>query len=225
MSRKLSLNRVFAFLVSFFVCNVVMAQGNFAETHNEPGDTVAKKLDCRITLEGGVGSWFGQGYAYTGLVPEIRYHFNDRFSLSAGVRLLNGFSLSRSYNLQGNKQSLVPRRGGAKLVEAYVAGEFQVNERLWLAASLLHIGGEMDFMPFHGAGSKYLSANVFSADIRYRTRRGSLLGIHVSYIDDRGGLLAPWYYDPYMDGFFSYGEEIGFGGGFGFGAGRGFGFY
>lgn len=178
-----------------------------------------------MTLEGGVGSWFGRGYAFTGVAPEIRYHFNERFSLSAGVRLLNGFGLSRNYKLQSNNRSLAPRRDGAKLVEAYVAGEFQINDRLWLAASLLHIGGEINFMPFYGNSSSYVSATAFSADLRYRTRRGSLLGLHISYIDDPAGILAPWFYDPCMDGFYSYGHEIGFGGGFGFGMGRGFGFY
>ncbi len=188
-------------------------------------DSIEKKFEGRITLEGGVGSWFGHRYAYTGVAPEIRYHFNDHFTLSAGARLINGFGLSCHYSLRPDNSSLAPRRGGAKLAEAYVAGEYQVNERLWLAASFLYIGGETDFLPVYGGRGGYVRATAFTADMRYRTRRGSLLGFHISYINDPSGLMAPWFYDPCMDGFFSYGEDMGIGGGFGFGLGRGFAFY
>lgn len=184
-----------------------------------------KKLDCRLTLEAGVGNMFGMGYAFTGVAPEIRYHFNEKFTLSAGVKVVEGFGLgnNRSLNVQRGR-SLAPRKSGSRLYEMYVSGEYQVNERLWVAATLLHIGGEINFVPFYGDGTHDVSATAFSADLRYRTRRGSLLGFHLSYINDRGGLMAPYLYSPYLydpcvDDSFWYGETLR--GGFG----RSFGFY
>lgn len=184
-----------------------------------------KKLDRRLTLEAGVGNIFGMGYAFTGVAPEVRYHFNERFSLSAGVKVTEGFGLGRNYGFDGRGgKSLAPRKGGTRLYEMYVSGEYQVNERLWVAATLLHIGGTIDFVPWYGDGTHNVSATAFSADLRYRTRRGNMLGFHLSYINDKGGLMAPYLYSPYLydpcwDDTFWHGETLR--GGFG----RSFGFY
>lgn len=183
------------------------------------------KIDCRMTFEAGVGNIFGRGYAFTGVAPEVRYHFNDRFSLSAGVKLTEGFSLGRDYGFDARGgRSLAPRRSGTRLYQAYIAGEYQVNERLWLAASLLHIGGTLDFVPWYGVGDGSVSATAFSAELRYRTRRGNMLGFHLSYINDKGGLMAPYLYSPYLYDP-CWGDSFWYGDSFHYGFGRSFGFY
>jgi len=221
--QSLSYIQLLLFLSAVFCNMAVHAQDSVASpciyTTSEHGSALSKRIDCRLTLEGGGGSWFGMGYAYTGVAPEIRYHFNNRFTVSTGMRVLNGFGLSRSIGIQSSHQSLAPKRGGTKLIEAYVANEYQVNERLWIAASLLHIGGEIDFTPFHSKNATHVSATAFSANLCYRTHRGSLLDFHISYIDDHNGLLAPYFYDFNMDGLHWYGDSMGFS------LGRSFGFY
>lgn len=211
-------------LAVFFVVSIFFPMTVTAQDTLDMRPWKQKKLDCRLTLEAGVGNMFGVGYGFTGVAPEIRYHFNEKFSLSAGVKVTEGFGLgtNRSLNVQRG-QSLAPRKSGSRLYEMYVSGEYQVNERLWVAATLMHIGGEINFIPFYGDGTHNVSATAFSADLRYRTRRGSLLGFHLSYINDKGGLMAPYLYSPYLydpcwDDPFGYGETLrgGFGHSFGF---------
>lgn len=185
---------------------------------NEPGPQL-KKVDCRLTWEGGVGSLFGMGYAFTGVAPEIRYHVNERFAISAGAKISNGFTLNKNYNISPAQRSLAPHRQTARVYEMYVGGEYQVNDRLWLAASILHIGGTFDmplFLATHSDGR--ISATAFTADFRYLTRKGNMLGLHLSYVNDQTGILAPCLYNPCMDGLWGYGERwsSGFNHSFGF---------
>lgn len=179
-----------------------------------------QRLDGRVSLEAGGGSLFGQKYAYSSVAPEVRYHINDRLSISGGIRLTNGFGLGTSYNIHGReRQTLAPRRGKAKMYEAYVSGECQVNERLWISATLLHVGGEIGFTPFNSKKNMTLNATGFFADLRYKTRSGSLLGFHLSYIHDNNGILTPYLYNPCMDGLYWYDNPMGYG------FGRSFGFW
>lgn len=203
---------------------IVMAQDSVDLRPLRQKEPTMKKLDCRLTLEAGVGSFFGKGYAFTGVAPEVRYHFNDRFSLSAGMKLTEGFGLGMDYgiNARGGR-NLAPRRSGTRLYQAYISGEYQVNERLWIAASLLHIGGTVDFVPWYGMTDGTVSATALSAELRYKTRRGNMLVFHLSYINDNGGIMAPYLYSPYLndpcwDSPFWYGESLrcGFGRSFGF---------
>lgn len=197
---------------------VLMGGGLCAQQADDTVRTI-KKLDCRLTLDAGAGSWFGKGYAFTGVAPELRYHFNDHIAISGGLKMTNVYSLG-DYQIRGREaQSLAPRKGGGRLYEAYLSGEFQLNDRLWLAATLLHIGGTLDYGLANGRNGEMVSATGFFADLHYRTRRGSMLGLHLSYVNDRNGLLAPYLYSPYFDDMFWYGERIGYG------FGRSFGFY
>lgn len=212
--RKVFSRTVRICLAVFFIVGVCFPMTTEAQDTVDLRPWNQKKLDCRITLEAGVGNMFGVGYAFTGVASEVRYHFNERFTLSAGVKVTEGFGLGRNYGFDGRGgKSLAPRKGGSRLYEMYVSGEYQVNERLWVAATLLHIGGTIDFVPWYGDGSHNVSATAFSADLRYRTRRGNMLGFHLSYINDKGGLMAPYLYSPYLydpcwDDPFWYGETL-----------------
>ena len=84
-------------LAVFFVVGVFFPMTTEAQDTVDLRPWKQKKLDCRLTLEAGVGNMFGVGYAFTGVAPEIRYHFNEKFSMSAGVKVTEGFGLGRNY--------------------------------------------------------------------------------------------------------------------------------
>ena len=171
-----------------------------------------RKVEYHLGLETGVAAGWGKGLGYTGVAPQLSYRFNDRFKLTAGAKVMSSYGLGQS-NLSLSRtggRSLVPRKASATVgYEVYARGEWAVNERLTLAATVMRMGGGVEWLWCDGPMK--LDVTGVAADLRYRTRRGSMLGLHFEYIHDGTGALAPYMMWPY-----SYGPLMGDGfGGFG----------
>lgn len=168
----------------------------------EPLHDSVKRWDCHVALGTGISVGNGITVAYLGVAPEIEYHPSDRFTLVAGFSALNSTDPSRFY-LHGNEpRSLAPRKNSSLALSVYMAAEYQVNDRLWLAASLFHQGGQL-LMP---AGFGWwgfvpnglpldLDRTGFSAHLRYRIGDDNYLNVHMSIIRDRSSL--PLFYPSY----------------------------
>lgn len=168
-----------------------------------------KRVEYRLGLETGVMSGWGTGIGYTGVRPELKYNINERFSIAAGGTVMSSWRLGGDYRLKGREaKSLVPRREGAVGYEVYVSGEWRVNERLTLGATVIRMGGSVESL--WAGGEVPLDVTGVAADVRYRTKNGNLWGFHFSYLRDRTGALEPYLMWPYGDGMWG-GYGVGYG--------------
>ncbi len=116
--------------------------------------------------------------------------------------MLNSFSFGAdSYTFRGsNPRSLVPLRNyNAAAAALEVAASYKVNDRLWVAASLLHIGGGLAsgiiINPWMlGNRPVMLDATAFSAAMRYRIGEDNYLDLQMTIIDDRTGAFGPLFF-------------------------------
>ena len=156
----------------------------------------------------GTGIEIGDGYATTYLTasPRVDYHFNDRFVLSAGFTLLGTMDPNR-FMLQGRQpRNLAPMREGnaSAAIAAYVAGEYQINDRLWIAASFMRAGGQMimptTFTPWGfipGGWTVNVDLTAFSAAMRLRIGDDTYIHLQCAFLRDGTGDFMPYYTNPF----------------------------
>ena len=145
-----------------------------------------------------VGSSFGSASLF-GVTPSVIYRPNDRLKVSASVTAIDSWSLSHgNYSIRGYRpNSVTPYRNPGSVAAAMsLAASYRVNDRLWIAASLIHINGGIESAAlvnpwFMGDYPVLLNATAFSAAMRYRLGNDSFLDIHMTIIDDRTGALGP----------------------------------
>lgn len=182
----------------------------------------------------GTGVEIGNGHAttYLSASPRVDFHPNDRLTLSMGFSVLGTMDPNR-YLLRGNQpRSLIPRRNNNAnaAIAAYVAGKYQVNGHLWIAASLIHARGEMimptTFTPWGfipGGWTADVNLTAFSAAMLWKLNDDISIHIQCQIIRDGSGQLWPYYtspfYNSYMYGFegnwLPYGGFGGWGGVYG----------
>ena len=161
-----------------------------------------QKWEYHLSMGGAVvGSSFGSASLY-GIKPTVIFKPNDKLKVSASASLLNSFSFGAdSYTFRGsNPRSLVPLRNyNAAAAALEVAASYKVNDRLWVAASLLHIGGGLAsgiiINPWMlGNRPVMLDATAFSAAMRYRIGEDNYLDLQMTIIDDRTGAFGPLFF-------------------------------
>ena len=106
-------------------------------------------------------------------------------------------------------RSLAPYRreynGGTGLASVHAAAQYQVNDRLWLAASVYHLTGTYaPICAFSNGNVLDVSATAVSAAASYRLKDDSFLHFAISYIRDEYGTLPYMWHDAWMHG--SYGS-------------------
>ncbi len=144
-----------------------------------------------------------------GVSPTVVYRPNNRLKVVGSVAGVNSYSLAGGYAIRGREErSLTPYRYPSTALSATVAAEYQVSERLWLAASYSRVGGGVaswmlvDPWLLTDGGPLTLDASSFTAAMRYSFGNDSFLDIHLTLINDRAGTLVPLLYGPM--GYYGY---------------------
>jgi len=158
---------------------------------------------------GFMGTNYGDSRLFTSVAPSLTFHPNSRWEINAGFRITTDMGLNPNYNIGTPARDLAPykhRNGGTGMASAHVAAQYRVNEDLWLAASIYHLGGT--YAPIYGFGNGKIfdvSATAFSAAASYRLRDDSFLHLSFTYIRDNCGTLPYLYHDAWHSGFGGWG--------------------
>ena len=169
-------------------------------------DDTIQKWQFHLSMGGAyIGSKFSSASVF-GITPSIVYRPNDRLKVHVTGTMIDSYSLSQSgYRIRGREpRNLAPLRNPTSFAGSVnVSATYRVGERLWLAASLMHVGGQvapgvivnpwlMPDMPVE------LNATAFTAAMRYRIGNNSYLDLHMTFIDDRTGAFSPYLWgDPH----------------------------
>ena len=96
-----------------------------------------------------------------------------------------------------------------------VSATYKANDRLWIAASLLHMGGNLATAsivnPWLPDMPVNIDATAFTASMRYRIGKDNFLDIHMTFVDDRAGTLSPLLFTSPLYGPYNY-HSTSFGG-------------
>ncbi|MBP5516428.1 MAG: hypothetical protein J6X86_05710 [Bacteroidales bacterium] len=199
---------------------VAMASDDIVFAHNQD----KLPLDfSRTTAAGNVwdfhlslgSSIIGSSYSSASLFavkPSFVYRPNDRLVVKGSVAAINSYSLSSgNYSLRGlEARNLAPLRNpsGAMAGMVNVSAAYKANDRLWIAASLMHVGGQLAsaaiFNPwFCTDGYVNIDATAFTASMRYRLGDNNYIDFHMTVVNDRTGALGPLYFGaPYGSAIF-----------------------
>lgn len=181
MSKKASI------ILVFFLAAAMMAASQEADTST-----------TRVHLSTGasVAAGFGRTQSLMWVAPSIEQRINDRLSVGGGFALAG--TLLPSYEIHGyTPSSLAPLKRGTGLGAAWASAEYRVSDRLWLWASVAHVGGYAQ--PLWLDGSVPVGITAISGGLAYEFPKGSLLEMHFHFVHDHygtvmEGLLAhPWY--------------------------------
>ena len=149
---------------------------------------------------GFMGSNYGDNRLFTSVAPSLTFRPSTRWELRGGFRITNDMGLNPNYTTN-QPRSLAPRRrnGGTGIASAYVEADYRVNDRLWLAASLYHIGGQYAplFGPANGDAID-ISATALSAAAAYRFSNNSYLHLSFTVVRDHTGMMPYMLYDTWM---------------------------
>lgn len=143
------------------------------------------RWDYHLSVGSSVMTSNGKGNAYLWVTPKVAYRANDRLTLRGGFVAVG--SLLGGYELQGNTRSLAPRRRGTQLMGASVGANYQVNDRLTLWATVMHIGGwhEPVWSPFNESFN--IGVTALSGGFSYALSDDSMLEMHFHFIHDHYG--------------------------------------
>ena len=173
---------------------------------------------------GFMGTNYGDNRLFSSVAPSLTFRPNSRWTVNAGFRITTDMGLNPHFSSSSSTRSLAPYRreynGGTGLASVYAAAQYQVNDRLWLAASVYHLTGTYaPICAFSNGNVLDVSATAVSAAASYRLKDDSFLHFAISYIRDEYGTLPYMWHDAWMHG--SYGSwgmygapcsHLGFGG-------------
>ena len=163
----------------------------------------APKWEPHLSVSMGfLGSSYGDNRLFTSVAPSLSYRPNDRWLVSAGFRITSDMG----FPFVQNNRDLAPykREGGTGLASAHVAAEYRVNDNLWLAASVYHIGGKYaPFCVFAQGSTLDVSATAISAAAALRFNDDNYLRLSFTMIHDHYGTLPYMYFDSWMHSGFS----------------------
>lgn len=148
-----------------------------------------------------------------GISPSVVYQPNPRLRVKASLSALSSYSLAgpAGYSVRGyTPRSLAPLRYPANALAAslQLSAAYKLSDRLWIAASFLHMGGSLAaaaaLNPWLSSDRPIpLNASAFTAAMRYRLSDDSYLHLHMTIIDDRTGALGPLLFgSPYGSPFY-----------------------
>lgn len=188
--------KTFIVLAAMFAFFCAMAQGE---------DT------SRVHFRGSVGSTvatgFGRTQSLSWVAPSLELKASDRLKVSGGFAAAG--SLLGGYEVHGyTPSSLAPRKHGTRLGALWAMAEYKASDRLWLWASVMHVGGYAQRLWMDGSAPVGLTA--VSGGLAYEFPQGSLLELHFHFIHDHygtvmDGLLAHPWYGPYSPNLELYG--------------------
>ncbi len=170
-----------------------------------------KRWDFHLSMGTALaGSRFGSASVFS-VTPSVIYRPNDKLTVHASASALNSYTLApNGYRIEGVRpRSYAPLRHPSAAVAGAVnlAMTYRVNERLWLGASLFHMGGQMasdalmnPFLP--PATMMDMNLTAFTASLRYKLREDSFLDMHMTVINDPTGALGPLYYGSLYGGLY-----------------------
>ena len=158
---------------------------------------------------GFIGTSYGDNRLYTSVAPSLTFRPNGHWAVNAGFRITTDMGLNANYAFSSPTRSLAPvrhRNGGTGLVSAHMAAQYQVNDRLWLAAAVYRLTGT--YAPLYGFGNGDVfdvSATAVSAAASYRFGDNNFLHLAFTYIRDEQGTLPYMWHDAWMSGYGSWG--------------------
>lgn len=171
-----------------------------ADKSSLTGDTL-KRWEYSIAMGAAyVGGTYTSASVF-GITPTILFRPNDRLKIKASFTGIDSYSLlPNGYNVGGSEvRNLAPVRNHSNTaVGVNVAASYKINERLTIAASLMHLSGQLASASIvnpwiMSRGPIGINATAFSAAMRYRIGDDSFLDLHMTIIDDRTGILGPFY--------------------------------
>jgi len=156
---------------------------------------------------GFLGTGHGDNRLFTTVAPSLTYRPTERWSLTGGIGITADYGLNGHYMAQPERNLAPVRNGGTTAASAYVEAEYQASDRLWLAASLYHIGGQ--YAPLFGPANGTtldLSATALSAAAAYRFGDNNWLSLSVTVVRDHAGTLPYlWWEQWHAGGWGAYG--------------------
>ncbi len=165
-----------------------------------------KPLDFHLSLGTAVvGNSHNAASLFT-VTPSLVYRPNERTIIKGSFTTLNSYSLTGgNYALHGREpRSMAPLRYPSSLAAVgTVSLAYKASDRLWIAASLTHVGGELASAAilnpwFQSSRPVLLDATAFTAAMRYKFKNDNTLDLYFTYINDRTGALGPLlFYGPY----------------------------
>lgn len=191
--------------------SIVSMSDNLHNAITKSMDTV-QKWEFHATLGSSiVGGSLGTASVFS-VNPTIVYRPNKRLTVKASATGFDSYCFpDAGAHFRGREaRSLAPYRDRGSVAGAVsVSASYKVTDRLWVAASYMHLGGEVAtgavLCPWMATPMPVtLDANAFSASLRYRFGEKSFIDIHFTHIDDRAGTLAPMLFDAYYHDDFNH---------------------
>lgn len=213
-------------MAAMLVCLMSLGTGH-AQWKSE-SDTTARlpRWEPHLNVSTGfMGTSYGDNRLYTSVAPSLTFRPSSRWTVNAGFRITSDMGLNPNYAFGSPERSLAPykhRNGGTGLASAHVAAQYQVSDRLWLAAAVYHLGGT--YAPVYGFASGEVfdvSATAVSAAAAYRFSDDSFLHLSFTYVRDGQGTLPYLYHDAWMHGYGAWGMYASPMGMYGMGAAHG----
>lgn len=159
------------------------------------------KWEPHLSVTSGfMGTHYGDNRLFTSIAPSLTYRPSDRWTLHAGFRLTSDMGMNPNY-IGSSPRSLAPMRpnGGTGMASAHIEAAYQVNDNMWLSASVYHLGGT--YAPIYGFANGRavdISATAISAAAAFRFHDNSFLHLSFTYIRDQYGTMPFLYHDAWM---------------------------
>lgn len=158
------------------------------------------RWDFHVKLGTGVYSGFDQVHGYTSVAPRVTYKPNDKLKLHGGFVAFNEMEAA-TLQVRGHApRNMAPRKNSSMAIAAYIAGTYRVNDRLLLAGSLFHLGGQIDPLWTPSQYPVDLSVTGFNAAMSYRLGKSSYLDVSLTVLRDRTGAVVPLLMNPFYMG-------------------------
>ena len=183
--------------------------GSNASAQRATGDTLRlpRREPHFSATTGFLGTGHGDNRLFTSLAPSVTFRPTARWAITGGLRLTSDFGLNGQY-MAAPERNLAPvRNGGTSTASVYLEAGYQATDRLWLAASLYHLGGEYAplFGPANGS-TLDLSVTALSAEAAYRFGDNNYLHLSFTFVrDNTGALPYLWWENWHMGGWGGYG--------------------
>lgn len=194
--------RFFAVVAALVLQSVVAGAQVLPGVKGDTDSLQLPKWEPHLSVTTGfMGSSFGDNRLFTSVAPSMTYRPSDKWTLSAGFRITSDMGLNPHYSLSAPAKDLAPykRNGGTGLASAYASASYRVNENVWVAAAVHHIGGT--YAPLYGFANgdvMDVSATALSAAAAFRFSNNSFLHLSFTVMRDHYGTMPFLYHDLWM---------------------------
>ncbi len=159
-------------------------------------DLTEKKNPVDFHLSMGTEIFTGGGFTSSlfWISPEIAYQVSPKFVLITGFTYGTGLFDTPQRFPREQEVDLSPREKRNQIGSIYVRGEYQVNNRLQVAASGFYQSG-MPFLSYY-PGISNVESFGFSAEMQYKIAENSFLNVNIAFIQS-DFTISDFYYSPY----------------------------